>query len=85
MAHKVRKQIYLDPHHARLLKQLARDLGVSEAALIRQAVDQQAAHLVPLRRDPAVWQQERAFIERLIRKGAVPGRRSWTRDELHER
>ena len=46
MAHKVRKQIYLDPHHAQFLKQMARDLGVSEAAIIRQAVDQQAAHLV---------------------------------------
>lgn len=85
MPHKVRKQIYLDPHHAQLLKQLARDLGVSEAALIRQAVDQQAAHLTPLHRDSAAWQQERAFIERLIRKGAIPGRRTWKRDELYER
>ncbi|PTL37009.1 hypothetical protein CLG94_01725 [Candidatus Methylomirabilis limnetica] len=85
MPRKVRKQIYLDPHHAQLLKQLARDLGVSEAALIRQAVDQQAAHLTPLRRDPAAWQQERAFIERLIQDGTVPGRRTWKRDDLHER
>lgn len=85
MPHKVRKQIYLDPHHAQLLKQLARDLGMSEAALIRQAVDQQAAHFAPFRRDPAAWQQERAFIERLIRKGAIPGRRTWTREELHDR
>lgn len=85
MPHKVRKQIYLDPHHAQLLKQLARDLGMSEAALIRQAVDQQAAHLAPLRRDPAAWQQERAFIERLIRKSAIPGRRTWKREELRDR
>lgn len=85
MAHKVRKQIYLDLHHAQFLKRLAHDLGVSEAALIRQAVDQQAAHLAPLRRDPAAWQQERAFIERLIQEGAIPGRRTWKRDELHER
>ena len=85
MAHKVRKQIYFDPHHAQFLKQMARDLGVSEAAIIRQAVDQQAAHLAPLRHDQAAWQQERAFIERLIQEGTVPGRRTWERDELHER
>ncbi len=85
MAHKVRKQIYLDLHQARLLRQLARDLGMSEAALIRQAVDQQAAYLAPLRRDPAAWQQERAFIERLIQEGAIPGKRTWERDELRER
>jgi len=85
MVQKIRKQIYLDPRHAQLLKQLAHDLRLSEAELIRRAVDQQATHLAPRRRDPAVWKRERAYIEGLIRKGAVPGGRIWKRDELHDR
>lgn len=85
MTQKIRKQIYLDPRHAQLLKQLAHDLSLSEAELIRRAVDQQASHLVPRRLDPAIWKRERAYIERLIRNGAVSGKRTWTRDELHDR
>ncbi|ADD26830.1 Tchh; trichohyalin [Meiothermus ruber DSM 1279] len=36
----VRKQLYLRPEHERLLKQKARETGLSEAELMRQALDQ---------------------------------------------
>lgn len=36
----VRKQLYLRPEHEQLLKQKARETGLSEAELVRQALDQ---------------------------------------------
>ncbi len=39
MASKVRKQIYIDPDQESTLKQLAKDTGISEAEIIRQAID----------------------------------------------
>ena len=35
----VRKQIYLDPEQAARLKRRAKELGVSEADLIRRCID----------------------------------------------
>ncbi len=41
MARMVRKQIYIQKHQQRRLKRLAQVRGVSEAELIRQAIDRE--------------------------------------------
>jgi len=41
--------------------------------------------LVHFPRDLHAWQEERAFIARLMEKGPVPEGRTWRREELHER
>jgi len=81
---KIRKQIYLEPRHGRLLKQLAEYRGVSEAELIRQAVDRQWSSGIgqPLARDPAAWEEAREFMLSLRSRGPVGvDRKRWTREE----
>ncbi|MCS7290408.1 MAG: hypothetical protein NZ699_14850 [Roseiflexus sp.] len=85
MASKVRKQIYIEPHQEALLKQLGKACGLTEAEVIRRAIDQFArASYVP-QRDLSAWKAERAFILELLDQGATPGRRTWRREDLHER
>lgn len=84
MTAKVRKQIYLDQSQSERLKQLASSSGVSEAEVIRQALDQYA-HALPPRQDLKAWHSEAAFIERLIAQGSVSGGRTWKREDLYER
>ncbi len=81
---KVRKQIYIEARQERLLKQLVKETGVTEAQLIRQAIDRHTGSFSS-QRDIHAWEEERAFINRLMQKGPVPGRRTWKRTELHER
>ena len=85
MATKVRKQVYIEPHQEELLKRLARETGVSEAELIRQAIDRHTLSLRPPMRNLDAWEKERSFITHLIQQGPVAGRRTWQREDLHER
>jgi hypothetical protein len=85
MAKMVRKQIYIEPHQETLLKQLVREIGVTEAYLIRQAIDRQLKVLHFPKQNLRAWQEERAFITHMIQQGPAPGSRSWRREDLHER
>jgi len=79
----IRKQLYIEPHQDALLKKRARLEGVTEAELVRRALE---AHLgrVSARKDPAAWEKEKAFIA--SRRGAGRGRRrSWRREDLYDR
>jgi len=67
-----------------LLKRLAQETGVTEAEIIRQAIDRQTTAILFPRRDLRVW-QECDFIERSIRQGAVPVGQRWRREHLYER
>jgi len=81
----VRKQLYIDPRQEALLKQRAKELGITEAELVREALDTYTWSTKRVPRDLAVWQEEKAFMKALMSQGAVRGGRRWTRDELHER
>ena len=83
MAVMIRKQIYIRRRQAATLKRQARELGTTEAELIRRAIDRQIA--VRLRPDLTLWHKEREYIQALIAKGPVPGGRTWKREELYER
>lgn len=65
MPEMVRKQFYIEPRQDALLKQRAKDLGITEAELVREALDAYAGEAVIARLDPAAWQREKAFIEAL--------------------
>ena len=80
---KIRKQIYIEARQEQLLKQLVKETGSTEAELIRQAIDRHTGSFLP-QRDMRAWEEELAFIERLMQEGPVPGRRTWKREELHE-
>ncbi len=81
----IRKQIYLEPAQDAQLKQLASDAGVSEAELIRQAIDRQLRTQRPVRRNHSVWRDEQAFVAQWIAEGTSAAERTWTRDELYDR
>ena len=80
-----RKQIYIEPRQEALLKRLAQRRGISEAELIREAIDRQvgggATHTLPP--DPRAWEEALEFMRRLQAQGADQGR-AWKREDLYE-
>ncbi len=85
MGTKVRKQIYIEQRQEAELKTLAEQTGLSEAEIIRQAINRQARVLRLPRRELDVWETERAFIARLMAQGPVRGTRTWAREDLYDR
>jgi hypothetical protein len=81
----IRKQIYLEPAQNTALKRLAQQAGVSEAELIRAAIDQHLQTGRRLRPNPALWDEEFAFLERLAQQPFPAATRIWRRDDLYER
>lgn len=82
---KVRKQVYIEREQEVLLKRMAERLQVSEADLIRRALDASLRSLNTVPPDQQAWEEEKKFIRDLIAKGPVEGKRTWKREELHER
>jgi len=83
MAKMIRKQFYIKPAHERILKRRARELGVTEAELIRQSIEQVARSARPAP-DPRVWRSIRRYIETHRMMKVPQTGRTWTRDELYE-
>jgi hypothetical protein len=80
---KVRKQIYLEERQERLLRQRAKSLGVSEAEIIRVALD---VALAPQKRSSSKHPIER-FVEGVV--ADVAAGRVWKggkfdRDEIYQ-
>ena len=85
MVRKIRKQIYLEPYKDEALKRQAEQSGLSEAEIIRQAVDNQTRLLRHPYAGIEAWEREREFILALMARGPVEGKRTWTREELYDR
>jgi hypothetical protein len=84
MSTKIRKQVYLERRQDRLLKQRAKTEGVSEAALIRRALDAAIPRHVSGGTNPAALDEFLEFSRRRAALGPLPGKRTWTRDDLYE-
>lgn len=87
MSEMVRKQIYISKRQDLLLKRLARARGISEAAIIRHAIDQEAINAsAPLAlTDEESWQKMVNFMRSMRSEATVlqqPYR--WNREELYE-
>jgi hypothetical protein len=86
MAVMVRKQVYLERRQALLIKRQARRLGISEAELIREAIERQIEQTASrtARPDSKAWERAHALMLALRAEGPVPDRpRRWTREELY--
>ena len=85
MPRMVRKQVYIEERQDHSLKRRARARGVTEAELIREAIDRdERSGGAPFEPDPLAWQEFKAFIQRLRRRKPKPRTlRRWTRDELY--
>lgn len=85
MSRMVRKQVYIEPEQEKLLKRRAKELGVTEAELVRRGIDQIArpGALLPL--DPKAWDEAKKLIRERMRLKVPQTGRAWTREELHDR
>ncbi|MBN2547726.1 MAG: hypothetical protein JXB15_01105 [Anaerolineales bacterium] len=81
----VRKQIYIYKRQDILLKRLSQTRGVSEAELIRQAIESElgGAHSQPVAADRTAWNELLAFWQerRALGKTGEPYR--WNREEIY--
>jgi len=83
----VRKQIYLPRRQDRALKHMARERGVSEAEVIRQALEREAESTASIPRGGMkAWESILQFLQK--RKEALPQKGKpvvWNRQELYEK
>jgi hypothetical protein len=82
----IRKQVYLESRHERMLKRQARQRGVTEAEIIREALDGVETVAVVRRRqvDEAAARQALDFMHALgASRRRAPRARTWTRESLH--
>ncbi len=84
MTRMVRKQVYIEPHQDALLKRKAKELGVSEAELIRRGIDQVCRTPITLRPDLEAWEEMKEFIRKYRMFDVPQTGRTWTRDELYD-
>jgi len=86
MARMVRKQFYIEPRQQLLLKRAAEIRSVSEAELIRLAIDRHLSGGVQSPPpDRAAWEQAYRFMMELRARGPIEEQsRTWTRQDLYE-
>jgi len=80
-----RKQIYIEADQDRRLRMISRQKRTTESQLIREGINRLLNEPLPLTLDHAAWVRQREFIDALIRQGPVKGKRTWTREDAHER
>lgn len=85
MSSKIRKQIYIEPRQEHLLKAIAQQTGVSEAEIIRQAIDLHLGEITVPQTNLAAWEAEIKFIEEIKTRPVQLGGRDWQRADLYER
>ena len=83
----VRKQVYIEPLQERMLKRRAKQLGVTEAEIIRKALDHVGVSPMAPRREVDLDAAREAlkFMRSLsARAKRAPKGRTWTRESLYE-
>lgn len=83
MARMIRKQVYVEPEQEELLRRRSRELGVSEAALIRRGIDEIAHRGSSTMLDKRAWEEALTFMKERARMKVPQTGRSWTREELY--
>jgi len=86
MVQMVRKQVYIQRQQEAALKRLSKSRGLSEAELIRQAIDRQAGSVAaPFVSDADAWEEAHTFMLALRDRTAVTDQpRNWRREDLYE-
>lgn len=80
----VRNQVYIESRQETTLKKQARDLGITEAEVIRRAIDRQMISVRLGAKDKKAWEREKAFIAKRMAKGPTSGGRQWRREDAYE-
>ena len=86
MAQMIRKQVYIRKQQEARLKRLAKARGVSEAELIRQALDRElgGGSTRPLPRDETALDEIIHFALSRRRRGSIGMPYKWSRDDAYE-
>ncbi len=84
MVQMIRKQVYIEPRQEAILKRLARMWGVTEAEIVRRAIDDEEGVTSSPIRDLAAWEREKAFIAEWMAAGPLPGERRWRREDAYQ-
>ena len=86
MAQMIRKQIYIQKSQEERLKKVAEARGVSEAEIIRRALDNELKRAgYRLAYDNEAWKRLYAAIQEMDQLPPVPQKkRDWKRDDLYE-
>ena len=84
MSRMIRKQVYVEPRHEEFLKRRSKELGISQAGLIRRGIDQLAWGPVSGQLDRSAWEAARVFIQQRRRLDAPQTGRTWTREQLYD-
>jgi hypothetical protein len=82
----IRKQICIQRWQQAVLSRVARRIGVSEAEVIRRAIDNQSCNQAvdQLAPDPIAWQEAYRVMCDLHAQGPLPTRRrTWRRADLY--
>ena len=89
MSDMVRKQFYIHKRHQVLLRRLSQARGVSEAEIVRQAIERETAGSSPLPTlpDRAAWEEIVRFLE--TRKALTSGSEGsepyqWNREDAYQ-
>jgi hypothetical protein len=88
MSEMIRKQFYIHKRHQLLLRRLAQAKGVSEAEIVRQAIEHEAAGTERQKMTPdrSAWEEIMAAVETRRALGAETEPYKWDRrDAYHER
>jgi hypothetical protein len=83
--HMVRKQLYIHKRHNALLKQLSQARGVSEAEIVRQAIEHEAlgASVKPASPDPAAWEALTVYLDSRVASLPTGKPYRWNRQDLY--
>jgi hypothetical protein len=81
MVSKIRKQIYIEAQQDNLLKESARRTGLSEAEIIRQAIDRHVSSVTSPSADSIARENEKAFLANLENQNLLPRLQDLSRDE----
>jgi hypothetical protein len=86
MSEMVRKQFYIHKRQHILLKRLSQARGISEAEIVRQAIEREATGVSPQSPlpDRAAWEEIMDFVE--ARKALGPGGEpyQWNRQDAYQ-
>jgi len=82
----VRKQLYITREQENMLKKKAEKMGVTQAELVREALDSHTYTIDYSRRNTHQWEEEIKYIESERRGLKEPQKgRTWKREELYDR
>jgi hypothetical protein len=86
MSDMVRKQFYIHKRQQILLRRLSQARGVSEAEIVRQAIEREVtgARSESISPDRAAWDEIVSFVEARKALGADGGPYQWNREDAYE-